>query len=156
LRLKTREVLPNKEERDALDEKLFMIGLVLVTHGALASEFLAAMQHVVGVQKQITAINIGADDDVELRRAEILKAVADMNTGAGVVILTDMFGGTPSNLAISAMNAPDIEVICGINLPVLVKLAKVRAEKPLQEAVLLAQEAGRKYISIASRILGAR
>lgn len=133
-----------------------MIGLVLVTHGALASEFVSAMQHVVGVQKQIIAINIGADDDIDQRRLEILDAVKLVNSGQGVVILTDMFGGTPSNLAISAMTAPDIEVICGINLPVLVKLAKVRAEKPLDEAVLLAQEAGRKYISIASRVLGAR
>jgi mannose PTS system EIIA component len=133
-----------------------MIGIVLVTHGALASEFRAAMEHVIGKQSQIVSIDIGADDDMEARRTDILAAVKAVNSGKGVVILTDMFGGTPSNLAISAMNAPDIEVMAGVNLPVLVKLGQVRNELPLQDAVNAAQEAGRKYISIASRILSGR
>jgi mannose PTS system EIIA component len=133
-----------------------MIGLVLVTHGALAREFLSAMEHVVGPQSQAIAVNIAVDDDIEQRRLEILAAVKAVNSGQGVVILTDMFGGTPSNLAISAMTSPDIEVMAGINLPILVKLGKVRGELPLAEAVNVAQEAGRKYISIASRVLGGR
>jgi mannose PTS system EIIA component len=133
-----------------------MIGLVLVTHGALAREFLSAMEHVVGPQSQAIAVNIAVDDDIEQRRLEILDAVKRVNSGQGVVILTDMFGGTPSNLAISAMTSPDIEVMAGINLPILVKLGKVRGELPLAEAVNVAQEAGRKYISIASRVLGGR
>jgi PTS system mannose-specific IIA component len=130
-----------------------MIGLVLVTHGRLASEFHAALEHVMGPQSQIESVTIGPDDDIEQRRKDILTAVEAVNTGNGVVILTDMFGGTPSNLAISVMNAPDIEVLAGINLPMLVKLAKVRDECPLTEAVAAAQDSGRKYITIASRVL---
>lgn len=133
-----------------------MIGLVLVTHGHLASEFRAALEHVMGPQSQIEAITIGPDDDIEQRRQDIVNAVAAVNTSHGVVILTDMFGGTPSNLAISVMNAPDIEVVAGINLPMLVKLATVRSEVPLDEAVAQAQEAGRKYINIASRVLAGK
>jgi len=134
-----------------------MIGLVLVTHGRLALEFKAALEHVVGPQSGIEAVTIGPDDDMEQRRQEILDAVQRVQTGKGAVLLTDMFGGTPSNLAISAMSGSGIEVIAGLNLPMLVKLAKVRADLPLAEAVTLAQEAGRKYISVASQILaGAR
>jgi PTS system mannose-specific IIA component len=133
-----------------------MIGLVLVTHGRLASEFHAALEHVMGPQSQIESVTIGPDDDIEQRRKDILTAVEAVNTGNGVVILTDMFGGTPSNLAISVMNAPDIEVLAGINLPMLVKLATVRTDVPLSDAVAQAQEAGRKYINIASRVLAGK
>ncbi|ADH91644.1 PTS system fructose subfamily IIA component [Ancylobacter novellus DSM 506] len=133
-----------------------MIGLVLVTHGRLASEFRAALEHVMGPQSQIETITIGPDDDIERRRLDIVEAVAAVNSGEGVVILTDMFGGTPSNLAISVMTSPDIEVVAGINLPMLVKLATVRAEVPMPEAVAQAQEAGRKYINIASRVLAGK
>ena len=130
-----------------------MIGLVLVTHGRLAVEFRAALEHVVGPQDQIEAITIGPDDDVEERRKDIIEAVRRVDSGDGVAILTDMFGGTPSNLAISVMSRPKVEVLAGINLPMLVKLAKVRDECPLAEAVAAAQEAGRKYVTIASRVL---
>jgi len=133
-----------------------MIGLVLVTHGRLASEFRSALEHVMGPQSQIETITIGPDDDIEQRRDDIVASVAAVNTGDGVVILTDMFGGTPSNLAISVMTSPDIEVVAGINLPMLVKLATVRGEVPMNEAVAQAQEAGRKYINIASRVLAGK
>jgi len=129
-----------------------MIGLVLVTHGRLAVEFRAALEHVVGAQSAIETISIGADDDVERRRQDILDAVGRVNDGSGVIVLTDMFGGTPSNLAISIMERARIEVLAGVNLPMLVKLASVRA-RPIAEAVRMAQEAGRKYITVASRIL---
>jgi len=133
-----------------------MIGLVLVTHGRLAIEFRSALEHVVGAQTQIEAITIGPDDDVEQARLDIIEAVKRVDTGDGVVILTDMFGGTPSNLAISVMSRPNVEVVAGINLPMLVKLAKVRGECPLADAVAAAQEAGRKYITIASRVLSGK
>ncbi len=133
-----------------------MIGLVLVTHGRLAIEFRSALEHVVGPQTQIEAITIGPDDDVEQARLDIIEAVKRVDTGDGVVILTDMFGGTPSNLAISVMSRPNVEVVAGINLPMLVKLAKVRGECPLADAVAAAQEAGRKYITIASRVLSGK
>ncbi len=133
-----------------------MIGLVLVTHGRLATEFCSALEHVMGPQEQVAAVTIGPDDDMEQRRNDIIGAVSRVQSGQGVVILTDMFGGTPSNLAISVMNSPDVEVVAGINLPMLVKLAKVRAELPLAEAVNIAQEAGRKYINVASRVLAGK
>lgn len=133
-----------------------MIGLVLVTHGRLALEFRAALEHVVGPQTQLETVTIESDDDVEQRRKDIIAAVADVDSGSGVVILTDMFGGTPSNLAISVMGRPKVEVLAGINLPMLVKLAKVRSESPLAEAVAQAQESGRKYITIASRVLAGK
>ena len=129
-----------------------MIGMVLVTHGRLAVEFISALEHVVGPQQCASAVCIGADDDMEERRAEILESIKACDTGAGVVVLTDMFGGTPSNLAISIMGQARIEVLAGVNLPMLVKLASVRT-RPITEAVRMAQEAGRKYITIASRIL---
>ena len=133
-----------------------MIGLVLVTHGRLAIEFRSALEHVVGPQRQIEAITIGPDDDVEQCRKNILEAVKRVDSGEGVAILTDMFGGTPSNLAISVMSQPKVEVFAGINLPMLIKLAKIREICPLQEAVAAAQEAGRKYCTIASRVLNGK
>lgn len=133
-----------------------MIGLVLVTHGRLAAEFLSALEHVMGPQRQIETITIDPEDDIGRRRQEIVDAVKKVDSGEGVAILTDMFGGTPSNLAISVMNAPNVEVVAGINLPMLVKLATVRDETPLAEAVAQAQEAGRKYINIASRVLAGK
>ncbi len=131
-----------------------MIGMVLVTHGRLAAEFIAALEHVVGPQSQIEAVCIGPDDDMEQRRADILDTVAAVNSGDGVVLLTDMFGGTPSNLAISIMDRAKVEVLAGLNLPMLVKLSSVRAQEPLDKAVAAAQQAGVKYINVASRLLG--
>ena len=130
-----------------------MIGLVIVTHGRLAEEFVLAMEHVVGPQAAVEAICIGPDDDMEKRRQDILDACRRVDAGAGVILLTDMFGGTPSNLAISVMEQTKAEVIAGLNLPMLIKLASVRTRQPLEEAVACAQEAGRKYISVASYVL---
>ena len=131
-----------------------MIGMVLVTHGRLADEFLAALEHVVGPQEQTAAVCIGPDDDMEQRRKEIMERVEAVNSGDGVVVLTDMFGGTPSNLAISIMDRAKVEVVAGINLPMLIKLAAARQDGDLPAAVASAQEAGRKYINIASALLG--
>ena len=133
-----------------------MIGIVLVTHGNLAREFIAALEHVVGPQQCVSAVCIGADDDMEKRRAEILESAKACDTGDGVIVLTDMFGGTPSNLAISIMEQAHIEVLAGVNLPMLVKLAKVRDERSLPDAIAAAQEAGRKYVTIASRVLAGK
>lgn len=133
-----------------------MIGMVLVTHGRLAIEFRAALEHVVGRQKQIETITIGPEDDMDQRRAEILDAVKAVDSGDGVVVLTDMFGGTPSNLAISVMGNSKTEVVAGINLPMLIKLASVRADCDLEQAVGQAQDAGRKYINVASRVLAGK
>jgi PTS system mannose-specific IIA component len=130
-----------------------MIGLVLVTHGRLADELRAAMEHVVGVQRNVATVCIGPDDDMEGRRSEIHRRIDEVDSGDGVVLLTDMFGGTPSNLAISQMDRPDLEVIAGVNLPMLVKLAKVRSSRMLADAVDCAQDAGRKYIAAASHVL---
>lgn len=130
-----------------------MIGLVVVTHGRLAEEFVAAAEHVVGPQTHITAVSIGADDDMEKRRADILEAAQEVDNGDGVIILTDMFGGTPSNLAISVMEKAKAEVIAGVNLPMLIKLASSRSGSTLEEAVKAAHEAGRKYINVASWVL---
>jgi PTS system mannose-specific IIA component len=130
-----------------------MIGIVIVTHGGLAVEFRAALEHVVGRQEQIETVSIGPDDDMEVRRGDILAAVRRCETGAGVVILTDMFGGTPSNLAISIMDEARVEVIAGANLPMLIKLATVRGETDLATAVDKAKDAGRKYINVASQLL---
>src|SRR6478735_8204393 len=115
--------------------RLSMIGLVIVTHGRLAEEFVFAMEHVVGPQAAVEAICIGPEDDMEKRRQDILAACGRVEQGQGVVLLTDMFGGTPSNL------------------PMLIKLASLRARVPLEDAVAAAQEAGRKYISVASYVL---
>ena len=131
-----------------------MIGLILVTHGKLAEEFVAAMAHVVGQQEAIAAISIGPEDNMERRRADIGAAVKQVDSGAGVIILTDLFGGTPSNLAISLMRRGQVEVIAGINLPMLIRLAKARSCMPLEQAVVAAHDAGRSYITIASEFLG--
>lgn len=130
-----------------------MIGMVIVTHGRLALELIAALEHVVGRQANISAVCIGPDDDMEQRRSHILESVAKAEEGNGVILLTDMFGGTPSNLAISIMDRASVEVIAGVNLPMLIKLASVRQTESLEEAAQSAQEAGRKYINIASRLL---
>jgi PTS system mannose-specific IIA component len=130
-----------------------MIGLILVTHGRLAEEFVAATEHVVGTQRNIQAISIGPDDDIEQRRRDIVAAVETVDDGSGVILLTDMFGGTPSNLAISIMDQGRVEIIAGVNLPMLIKLASVRESESLEEAVVSAQEAGRKYINVASTLL---
>src|SRR3954471_4654198 len=131
-----------------------MIGLVLVTHGRLASEFIVAMEHVVGPQERIQAVCIGPDDDMEERRGQIAEAIKAVDGGAGVIILTDLFGGTPSNLAISLMKSDKIEVIAGVNLPMLIRLEGARKSMDVRSAVAAAREAGRKYISVASEILG--
>jgi mannose PTS system EIIA component len=133
-----------------------MIGMVLVTHGRLACEFRAALEHVVGPQQQLNVITIDPEDDMDGRRQDIMDAIHHVDTGEGVVVLTDMFGGTPSNLAISAMNGSNVEVIAGINLPMLIKLASVRDDSKLQDAVVQAQDAGRKYINVASRVLSGK
>ena len=130
-----------------------MIGMVLVTHGRLAAEFVAALEHVVGPQRNIAAVCIGPEDDMEKRRQDILRCVSEVDAGSGVVLLTDMFGGTPSNLAISVMDKAKVEVIAGINLPMLIKLASLRESESLAAAVRGAQEAGRKYINVASQLL---
>lgn len=131
-----------------------MIGLVLVTHGRLADEFVTAMEHVVGPQKQVLTVAIGPDDDMEARRADIRAAIAEVDSGRGVIVLTDLFGGTPSNLAISLMERGRIEVIAGINLPMLIRLESARRKMGVAAAVAAAREAGRKYISVASEVLG--
>ena len=132
-----------------------MIGLVLVTHGQLAAEFVRAMEHVVGPQQAVEAICIGPEDDMEVRRADLARAVAAVDQGRGVILLTDLFGGTPSNLAISLMEPGRIEVIAGVNLPMLIRLEGARKVMKVQAAVAAAREAGRKYISVASEVLGA-
>ena len=132
-----------------------MIGLVLVTHGRLAEEFRSALEHVVGKQERIETVSIGPDDSPDARRADIAAAIARAEAGSGVIVLTDMFGGTPSNLAISLLAKGKVEVIAGLNLPMLVKLTRVRKDYPLDKAAQAAQDAGRKYINIASQILGA-
>ncbi|AJD39417.1 PTS sugar transporter subunit IIA [Rhizobium sp. SEMIA 4085] len=133
-----------------------MIGLVLVTHGKLAEEFRHAVEHVVGPQKFIETVCIGPEDDMDQRRQDILQAVSSADDGHGVVILTDMFGGTPSNLAISVMSSGHTEVIAGMNLPMLIKLAGVRGENNMEKALVEASEAGRKYINVASRVLSGK
>ena len=130
-----------------------MIGIVLVTHGRLADELRSALEHVVGPQDQIEAIAIGPDDDIAQRREQIIQSVRQVDGGEGVVVLTDMFGGTPSNLAISVMERGRIVVLAGVNLPMLVKLASIRRDAGLDTAVQAAQDAGRKYINVASRLL---
>ena len=133
-----------------------MIGLVLVTHGQLATEFRHAVEHVVGPQDNFETVAIGADDDMEKRRADIVDAVARVDTGAGVIVLTDMFGGTPSNLAISVMESGRTEVIAGMNLPMLIKLSSIRKGDNMAAALDEAQAAGRKYINVASQLLSSK
>ena len=131
-----------------------MIGMILVTHGRLAEEFVHAMEHVVGPQQSIETICIGPNDDMERRRREIARAIEDVDTGSGVIVLTDLFGGTPSNLAISLLDAGKVEVIAGINLPMLIRLAGVRKSASVSDAVRAARDAGRSYITVASELLG--
>ncbi|MBR0551639.1 PTS sugar transporter subunit IIA [Stakelama marina] len=131
-----------------------MIGLVLVTHGRLAEEFVTAMEHVVGKQEKIVPICIGPEDDMEERRSDIARAIESVDEGTGVILLTDLFGGTPSNLAISLMSPGKIEVIAGINLPMLIRLGGARKKMKVADAVAAARDAGRKYISVASEVLG--
>lgn len=133
-----------------------MIGLVLVTHGQLAEEFRHAVEHVVGPQEHFETVSIGAEDDMEQRRQDIVEAVASADAGHGVIIVTDMFGGTPSNLAISVMDAGRVEVVAGMNLPMLIKLASIRAGNDMADSLAEAQNAGRKYINVASQILSAK
>ena len=133
-----------------------MIGLVLVTHGRLAEEFRNAVEHVVGPQTQFATVSIAADDDIEQRRKDIVDAVASVDSGAGVVVLTDMFGGTPSNLAISVMESGKVEVIAGVNLPMLIKLSSARLSDDMPKAMEQAQIAGRKYINVASQLLAGK
>jgi len=133
-----------------------MIGIVLVTHGRLADEFRHAVEHVVGRQENFETVSIGAEDDMEQRRRDIVDAVARADTGSGVIILTDMFGGTPSNLAISVMDTGRIEVIAGMNLPMLIKLSSVRTANDMASALEAAQNAGRKYINVASQVLSGK
>lgn len=130
-----------------------MIGIILVTHGRLADELSSALQHVVGPQSALATVCIGPEDDMDKRRQEIIDRIRQVDAGQGVVLLTDMFGGTPSNLAISVMEGRKVEVIAGVNLPMLVKLASVRDHDDLATAVVKAQEAGRKYINVASAFL---
>ncbi|APG62827.1 PTS fructose transporter subunit IIA [Sphingorhabdus lutea] len=132
-----------------------MIGIILVTHGQLAQEFIVAMEHVVGPQRAIEAVCIGPHDDMELRRKDIAKAVKNVDEEEGVIILTDLFGGTPSNLAISLMEPGKVEVIAGINLPMLIRLESARRKLPIDQALAAARDAGRKYISVASELLEA-
>ncbi|WP_296681144.1 PTS sugar transporter subunit IIA [Novosphingobium sp.] len=131
-----------------------MIGLILVTHGKLAEEFVHAMEHVVGRQEAVETVCIGPNDDMEARRREIAAKIKCVNAGQGVIVLTDLFGGTPSNLAISLMEAGAVEVIAGINLPMLIRLAKARSCMPIENAVTAARDAGRTYITVASEFLG--
>lgn len=144
---------PDRENPDTVTP---MIGLILVTHGRLAEEFVHAMEHVVGRQEAIATVCIGPDDDAEKRRAEIAGAIRKVDSGKGVVILTDLFGGTPSNLAISLLDSGRVEVIAGVNLPMLIRLAGVRKDHDVVTAVAAAREAGQSYITVASELLGQR
>jgi PTS system mannose-specific IIA component len=133
-----------------------MIGLVIVTHGLLAVELKHAAEHVVGQQDNLETVCIGPDDDMELRREDIRSAVKKVNSKNGVILLTDMFGGTPSNLAISMLREGEVEVLAGVNLPMLIKLAEARRDSSLSNAAQKAKEAGQRYIAIASQILAGK
>lgn len=131
-----------------------MIGLVIVTHGQLAREFLAAMEHVVGVQKDTCSICIGADDDMDQRRDDIREAVRATDSGDGVLVLTDMFGGTPSNLSLSLLEKDKVEVLAGVNLPMLIKIAQARDTANLAALAMQGKDAGARYIAMGSEISG--
>jgi len=131
-----------------------MIGMVVVSHGHLADEFVAALNHVMGKQEQVATVCVGPSDDMSARRTDVLNAIKAVNQGDGVVVLTDLFGGTPSNLAISVMGETRAEVIAGVNLPLLIKLAELRKTQTLPVAVAGAREAGQKYINVASAFMG--
>jgi PTS system mannose-specific IIA component len=131
-----------------------MLGIVLVTHGRLAQEFISAMEHIIGPQTHVRAVCIGPEDDIERRQREIAAAAKSVDLGDGVVIVTDMFGGTPCNLALTLLEKGKIEVLAGANLPSLIKLAEVRATRTLDQAVKEAIDAGRKYLRSGSADLG--
>lgn len=136
------------------DKSLPLLGMILVTHGRLAEEMVTAMEHVVGPQRAIATISIGPNDNMEMRRDEIAQAIRNVDGGRGVIMLTDLFGGTPSNLAISLLEQGKTEVIAGVNLPMLIRLESARKTMDLRAAVIAAKEAGQKYISVASEMLG--
>lgn len=133
-----------------------MFGIVIVTHGKLAEAFISVTEHVVGHQEQIEAVGIEPEDDAGDARERILNAIKKVSTGGGVVILTDMFGGTPSNLAISVMDNRDVEVIAGVNLPMMIKLTSIRDKVSMAEAVIQAQESAKKYINVAGNMLAGK
>ena len=149
------QVEPAAETLGNREHPVDMIGLILVTHGRLAEEFVSAMEHVVGPQTAIATVCIGPSDDMEKRREEIAAAIAQVDAGAGAIILTDLFGGTPSNLAISLLETGRVEVIAGINLPMLIRLAGARKSMDVSDAVKAARDAGKSYITIASEFLSA-
>ena len=130
------------------------IGIVIVTHGNLGAELLKVLEHVVGHQEKIEVVSIGPEDDMEETRLNILKSVNDVNCGKGVIVLTDMFGGTPSNLAISVMNEENVEVVAGVNLPMLIKISALREKCNMKELIKRSQESGRKYMNVASAFFG--
>jgi PTS system mannose-specific IIA component len=130
-----------------------MLGLIIIAHGNLAQEMVSVLEHVVGPQTQLQAVGIGPDDDVEKRREDLIKAITEVNSGEGVVICTDMFGGTPSNLAISLLDQQPVDVLAGFNVPALVKLASIRDKVSLKDALAQAHEAGQKYMNVASQLL---
>ncbi len=127
-----------------------MIGVVLVSHANIAKEMLNVIEHIVGPQDKILAISIFPNDDMKKKRTEIVESVKKVESGKGVIVLTDMFGGTPSNLAISVMEDEKIEVVAGVNLPMLIKMMSVRDKKSIKELIKISQESGRKYINVAS------
>jgi PTS system mannose-specific IIA component len=148
-----RAIRPAAGRQKSRDREKKMIGLVLVTHGRLAEELVNALEHIVGPQENVASVCIGADDDMEQRRNDIMTSTEAVNVGDGVIVLTDMFGGTPANLAISIMDKVNVEVIAGVNMPMLVKLATVREKHDIAEAVAKALDAGKKYINVASQLL---
>jgi len=148
-----RAIRPAAGRQKSRDREKKMIGLVLVTHGRLGEELVNALEHVVGPQENVASVCIGADDDMEQRRNDIITSTEAVNVGDGVIVLTDMFGGTPANLAISIMDKANVEVIAGVNMPMLVKLATARKKHDMAEAVAMALDAGKKYIHVASQLL---
>ena len=129
-----------------------MIGLVIVTHGALAKALRDAMEHVVGAQKSLATVCVESDAGFDSQRAEIASRIAEVDQGDGVILLTDMFGGTPSNLALSLTQPGAVEILGGVNLPMLVKLAKIRGNYSLAEVVRHAEAAARKYICSGAEV----
>ena len=131
-----------------------MIGIVIVSHSNIAVEFLSVLEHIVVKQENIEAISIFPNDDVEKKRKEIIKSIKKVDRDKGVIVLTDMFGGTPSNLAISVMDEEKVEVVAGVNLPMLIKISSLRNECNIKELIKISQESGRKYMNVASAFFG--
>lgn len=131
----------------------FVIALVIVTHGQLGQEFINVLNHVMGPQEKVAAFALEPKDTPAQRYQDLVSLVESLQSKEGVIVLTDMFGGTPSNMALMLQDQPNLEIIAGINLPLLLKLATVRTTMPLKEAILEAQTAGRKYIHVASELL---